>query len=422
MSSSYRRRQAPVSNGALAAAALCLAAARAGAASWDLNPRLEVGGTVNDNYRLAETSADRVRVSGALVDAQFAMRSLTPRSELTIVPRVHSIYFPHDGADRSTDGFLDLDGEYRTQKSAVGATAQYADENVISSELLPANFPGVGLGEIVGGTSGRVNVYNRRRLARVAPLLNYDFTPRRHLHLDAEYLNASFNRNLLQQMGFRNAYGSAGMAFDVSPRATFTVRGVASRFEPDGSPNSTARYGIETQWDVRRSRIANLYLRLGAERTAARTAVGTLGSTGAVGGAGISCSYQITQFVLDAVRDLAPSAAGAVAVHDELRFRMLRGLRPRLSGFVGVRAVRLRGAEQKAIAIQGSDYVAGSAGLELRITRNYRLSGTYDYTWQHFQGEPHAAANAVALSIIYQPVSRFEPLPLSYGVGTERHE
>jgi len=422
MSSSYRKQRALVSNGALAAAALCLAAVRAGAASWDLNPRLEVGGTVNDNLRLAETAADRVRVAGAAVDAQLAMRSLTPRSALTILPRVHSTYFPHDSADRSTDGFLDLDGEYRTLKSVVGATAQYADETVISSELLPANFPGVSLGEIVGSTSGRVSVRNRRRLERVAPLFTHDFTPRRHLHLDAEYLNASFDRNLLQQMGFRNAYGSAGLAFDLSPRATFTVRGVASRFEPDGSRNTTARYGIETQWNLRRSQIANLYLRLGADRTEARSALGTLGSTGAVGGAGISWSYQITQFVLDAVRGLAPSAAGAVVVHDELRFRVLRALRPRLSGFVGVRAVRMRGAEQKAIPIQGSDYVAGSAGLELRITRNYRLSGTYDYTWQHFQGEPHAAANAVALSIIYQPVSRFEPLPLSSGVGTERRE
>src|SRR5882724_466469 len=93
MSSSYRKQRALVSNGALAAAALCLAAVRAGAASWDLNPRLEVGGTVNDNLRLAETAADRVRVAGAAVDAQLAMRSLTPRSALTILPRVHSTYF-----------------------------------------------------------------------------------------------------------------------------------------------------------------------------------------------------------------------------------------------------------------------------------------------------------------------------------------
>ncbi|TLY64637.1 MAG: hypothetical protein E6K52_01310 [Gammaproteobacteria bacterium] len=68
-----------MSNGALAAAALCLAAARAAAASWDLNPRLEVGGTANDNYRLAETSADRVRVSGA---SSTSMASTVRRSPL----------------------------------------------------------------------------------------------------------------------------------------------------------------------------------------------------------------------------------------------------------------------------------------------------------------------------------------------------
>jgi hypothetical protein len=66
------------------------------------------------------------------------------------------------------------------------------------------------------------------------------------------------------------------------------------------------------------------------------------------------------------------------------------------------------------INVQNRDYVAGETGFEWQMTRDYRIVGAYDYTWQRFQGEPTAAANAVALSIVYQPVSRYEhmgPLP-----------
>jgi hypothetical protein len=433
MSSSYRKGRDTL-NGTIALAAAvraaartalvagaALAAARASAANWDFNPRVEAGGTYNDNYRLAESGFPKTHVGGALVDAQFGIRSLEPTSELSILPRIHSTYFPTDSADQSTDGFLDLKGEYRTQKSDLAAVAQYANETVITSELLEATFPGVVLGQLVGGQSGRVTTQNRRQLERFAPTLTHDFTQRRHLHLDAEYLNASYNKNnVFEQIGFRNLSGSAGLGFDVTQRSTFTVRGVAARFEPNGSPNVTNRYGIETQWDMRRSQVEHIYLRLGVDRTEAQSSGPTFGTTGLVGGAGISWTYQITQFVLDGLRGLSPSASGAVVTQDEVRFRILRAFRPRLSGFVGVRGVSLRGADQKAIAIQGSDYVAVAAGMEFQITRSYRVSGTYDYTWQHFQGEPHAASNGVTLTIIYQPLSKYEPLPEFKGIPRER--
>jgi hypothetical protein len=144
MWSSYRKgRGAPNGSIALAAAVraaakaalvagAALAAAKASAANWDFNPRIEAGGTYSDNYRLAESGFPKTHVGGALLDAQFGIRSLEPRSELSILPRVHTTYFPNDSADQSTDGFLDLKGEYRTQKSVLGAIAQYANETVFT--------------------------------------------------------------------------------------------------------------------------------------------------------------------------------------------------------------------------------------------------------------------------------------------------
>ena len=390
------------------------------ASSWDFNPRVEIGGMYNDNYRLAQDAADKVNVSGATLDAQLGMRLLTQTSEIALVPRITSSYFPNDTHDESTNGYFDLKAGHKTLKGNYGIVGQYANESVIYSELLPASFPGVGLGEIVGSESGRVSVINRRRLGRLAPTMTYDLTPLRHLHLDAEYLNATFDKSALQQIGFKNFMARAGMGFDLSQKTTFTASVIGTRFEPDGL-NITNSYGVETQLDVHPTQITRYYFRLGAVRSVADFPTGHISSTGLTGGAGVTWTYQVTQYVLDAVQGVSPSSSGAVVDHSEVRFRVVRAFRPRLSGFVGVRAITLRGAVGQGLQVQGSDYLAGTGGFEFQMTRNYRLAGEYDYTWERFQGEPNAAANAVILSIVYQPLSRYEPLPDLNGLPAERH-
>jgi hypothetical protein len=78
---------------------------------------------------------------------------------------------------------------------------------------------------------------------------------------------------------------------------------------------------------------------------------------------------------------------------------------------LAARYVRVRGASQTILGVQGSDYAAASAGLQFQITPNYRLATEYDYTWQKFEGEPYAASNGISVSIIWQPQSRYRPIP-----------
>ena len=380
------------------------------AAGWDYSPRIEIGGMYNDNYRLAQSSVDKIHVSGALLDAQFGMRLLTPTSELSMVPKIVSSYFPNDTADQSTNGYFILGADHKTLKGNYGIAGQYANESVIFSELLPADFPGVGLGQVVG-ENGRVSVRNRRTLERLAPSMTYDLTPRRHLHLDAEYLHASFSHNLIQQIGFNNVSAKAGMGFDVSKTSTFTANLLGARFEPNGSFGKTNSFGFDAQWDLRRTDIMRYYFRLGAVNSRSDVSFGTKTSTGVVGGTGVSWTYQVTQYVFDAVRAVTPTSTGSVENHNEVRFRVVRAFRPLLQGFVGVRAVVMRGAVGQGLDVQGSDYLAGTAGFYYQLTQKYRLAGEYDYTYQKFEREPNAASNSVGLSIIYQPWSKYEPLP-----------
>jgi len=416
------------------------------AANWELLPRIEGGGTYNDNYRMANTSTGKLQVYGPYIDAQLDAQLVSPTSKLEIVPRVRSDDYPTDHADQSTDGFLDIDWDTKTQRSDFTGVATYANETVILSELLPATFPGVALGQVVPAQGGVVSFHNREQLEHVAPDYTFDFTQRTHLNLQAAYDRASFNHSLIQQVGYDNYSGQAGLLFNVTPLSTLSINGLGSRFRPQEGGQASTTYGVNLEWDLVHSQIAHFYARIGDNRTRSdvtntttvttstprrgrpplvttttTTTYGTVTTNGVTGGVGVDLRYQVTEVTVDFLRALAPSDAGAEVVSDELRFRVLHAFQPRLSGFFGVRGVRLRGtSNQAALAITGEDYVAAEGGFEYQFTQSWRMQATYDYTWQRFQGTPSASSNAVGLAIIYQPLSRYEPLPEFTGIPRER--
>ena len=399
-----------------------LMGATAHAGNWDFNPRVEVGAEYDDNYRLAPSGQGKVSAYGSVADVSFTERLLDPRYEFDISPRVHNTFLPNDHTDQSTDGYIDLSGKYNTQRAQIGAVFNYSNETVIASELLSASFPGEGLGQTTGEETGFVSIHNRRQMERFLPNFSYDFSQRWHLKADAQYENASFSNNfsetqgtsnlIIAQQGFKDYYGRAGVQYDFSPRYDLVSYVSGAKFLPDGSTTDTLRYGVEETFEARPSQVLQYYARLGVNEVHAHTLVdGNIDKTLVVGGAGVTWTYQLSQYTADFIRDLSPSAGGAVVEHDEVRGRILKALTPRLYGVLAARYVRVRGASQTILGIVGSDYSAASGSLQYQITRNYRISGEYDFTWQRFQGQPSSRSNGFILSLIWQPLSRYNPVP-----------
>lgn len=424
MSLSFRNSLAVSARVVLAGATLAPAAllgSKAHAGNWDFNPRVELGAQYSDNYRLAP-SGQKVDAYGTIADLSFTERLVDPRYEFDITPRLHNTFLPNDHTDQSTDGYLDLNGTYHTQRATIGALLNYANETVISSELLSASFPNQGLGQTTGEETGLVSFHNRRELERFAPNFSYDFSQRLHLRSDAQYENVSFSRNIAEtqagtnlviaQQGFKDYYGKAGLQYDFSQRYDLVSYFEGAKFLPDSAATDTERYGVEETFEARPNQVVQYYGRIGVNQVHAHTLVdGNIDKTLLVGGAGISWTYQLSQYTADFIRDLSPSAGGAVVQHNEIRGRMVRALTPRLYTVVAARYVRVRGASDIILGVVGSDYTAASGALQYQITRNYRISGEYDFTWQRFQGEPTARSNAFVLSIIWQPLSRYNPVP-----------
>ncbi|HEV2444104.1 MAG TPA: hypothetical protein VGT07_16390 [Steroidobacteraceae bacterium] len=440
MSSSCRRLYVVLGAGTL----IGLLPGSSRADNWEVLPRIEAGGTYNDNYRMSNISADELKVYGPYIDASLDAQLVSPTSKLEFVPRIRSDDYPPDHADQSTDGFLDMDWDTKTLRSDFSGAASYANETVIYSELLPATFPGVALGQAVGGESGLVSFRNREQLEHAAPNFTYDFTQRTHLNLQAQYDRATFNHSQIQQVGYDNYSGQAGLLFNVTQLSTLSVYGVGARFSPQETGHDATTYGAYVQWDLVHSQIAHFYARVGDNRTKSdvtntttvttgpvqpgvppatvtQTTSGTVTSNGVTGGIGVDLRYQITEVTIDFLRSLSPSDAGAEVVSDDLRFRVLHAFTQRFSGFLAARGIRLRGASsQTLLAITGEDYATAETGVDYQFTQSFRVEAKYDYIWQRFQGQPNASSNAVEVAFIYQPLSRYEPLPELNGIPQER--
>ncbi len=67
---------------------------------------MEAGYRYSDNYHLGPPGTE-VDVSGGEADAQVAFRTLDPRTQIEITPRVLATYFPDEPDDDSVDGYLD---------------------------------------------------------------------------------------------------------------------------------------------------------------------------------------------------------------------------------------------------------------------------------------------------------------------------
>jgi hypothetical protein len=398
------------------ALALCLFAMQAGAAGWEFEPRIIAEAMYDDNYRLSEIPGAEIDVAGVFLDAELGFRSETPRTVAQFRPRVRTSVFPDAESEESTDTFLGLGWQQRSQRLESRVELDYADESVVTSEVLPAIFPDVDLGDVVIGDGGRVSVRNRRELISAKPSVSYAWTPRHRIDAGLTYFDASYDENLLEQSGFRDLMLNGGITSEFSQRDSLSARLRLGTYEPDGARDDTERLGFEGEWVRRFSPTVRFYLRAGAETAETEVRVldaqrlpvtMTVSDTSIIGGLGAAWSYQVTEILLDAVRSVAPSSAGVVVDRDELRLRMRRELRARLAVFGNMRGVRTQGSVEDLAGVRDREYFTTRLGLEWRMTRALRILGAVDYAWQEFENEPtDATSNAIVLTFIYEPRRR----------------
>ena len=99
------------------------AASSATAANWEIAPRVEAGYRYSDNYHLGLPGTE-VEVSGAEADAAVTFRTLDPRTQVEITPRVEGTYFGSGSEDNLGNYFLDASILDSTPRRRIGVEAE----------------------------------------------------------------------------------------------------------------------------------------------------------------------------------------------------------------------------------------------------------------------------------------------------------
>jgi len=370
------------------------------AQNWEFAPRLELGYMFNDNYRL-DPPGDEIEVSGGLLDLRLPIRLIDPVRRAELAPRVRATFFPDERDEDSNDYFLSGLFEQRTARQLFGINGEISREDVVRSEL-PTSSIDSNLGDPQLGDSGRVIQRNRRDMLRVTPYWQYEVSERHRAEAGAHFFDASFEETFVgAQQDFQDYGVYAGWGFRMSQRSLVLGRVRASRYETLFESDA---YGAEVEWRADYSQTAHLYLRLGGQQTdiARRNASA---ETSVIAGAGGRWTWPTTNAFVDLTRSVGPTSAGAVVERTQLRLRLDRAVRPRLSIFGGARGTRDESVSEDAYPTR--EYLAGELGFDWRITRQWSVLGVYRYIWQEYSDEPSdAASNSAMVGVVYEPGRR----------------
>ena len=380
----------------LVAVPLALAACTtASAANWEVSPRVMAGYRYSDNYRLDLPSAE-VEVSGAEADVGVTFRTVDPRTNFEITPRVNATYFPDEKDEDSTDYYLTGGFSDVTPRRRLNVPFMYSDEYVVDSEL-PEAGEGGGLGEPEQGDSGRFIQRNRRDFFRIAPSMSYDISQRYRMELNAHYLQADFENQLPGfQQDFSEVGAGAGFGFLTSPRSALLVRGLVSQYE---TTTTTDAYGGEVEWNTQYSENSRAYVRVGAQQTKPERGSS---DTNVIAGAGGQWASQRNTLFLDFTRSVGPVSAGTVVERHQLRIRIDHDVSQRFALRAGARLSRDEEVEDGTYPTR--EYAIGELGFEWRWLRQWSLIGSYNYRWQEYEDEPSdASASAFLIGIVYEP-------------------
>jgi hypothetical protein len=377
----------------------------AAAAEMQYNPRVEVGVSYDDNANRSGTGANKVKTFGEDVDARLEVRGIEPTGEWRVTPAVEGAQYPGHSELNSNGEFLYFYGIEHGPRYEASAYGYLSSQSLLKNYLPTAAFAG-GLGQPEPGqTIGNLESI-RQNQGYIAPAYSLQMTPRRKLELNATFVDARYNHELVGgYTDYTSVAGTAALVLQATQTGSVALRVIGGSFNPDFG-FTTNTYGFETEWEGHFSPNKQYYVRLGVERSAFSAPSSTMrnpaSKTTASGGVGAHWIYQVTEIFADLTRNVAPTPQGYSVTESQLRLRLSRRVTERLAGFVGARAIIEDPVSNSVVNVPTQHYTYATTGFEWRLLRQFSLVGSYDFTRSKYLG-PWAQSNTVHLSFIYEP-------------------
>jgi hypothetical protein len=381
------------------------------ATDYEFNPRVDLSVGYDNNVNLVSPSADKIDSADGMIDARADFIAKEANWIWRATPEVDGYYYPSNTEIDSNGEFLYLYGERNGPRYTLELNAYVWSQSLLRN-YLPTSGIGTNLGVAEQGTTLLSLANARQDLAYLDPKYTLQITQRERLELEGNYTNSTYNNNLDGATNYRDYGGSAGLVIQATPTGSLTLRARAQQFKPD-ELLTTDTYGGELEWDGKLSPNRQYYLRVGAERSsfsgsavlvAGEPPVSDVpGTTSVTGGLGAQWTWQVTELFLDALRDVEPTGLGYAVARSQVRLRLERRFTPRLAGFIGARTIYDDPINEdvEPNTARASHYNYATTGFEWRFTRQFTMTGAYEYTSLHYGAT--GISSAVRLSLIYEP-------------------
>jgi hypothetical protein len=382
-----------------------LTATPALATDYEVNPRVELAGGYNDNLNLG-TSSNEIAAADGMAVARVELLAKEPNWQWRATPEVRGTWYADHASYNSNGEALYLDGMRSGQRYGLDLFAFGASQSLITNYLPTANISS-GLGTSQPGTTLATPASIRQNLGYVRPSYELDMTQRSRLELNLEYSDVTYTQQIQGYANYRDFGGAAGWVLKATPTGSITLRAAGAGFQPDVG-RAADTYRLDVQWDGKFSETKHYYLRVGGARTnlsgsLAGEAAASSSTSTVTGGVGAQWTYTLTEIFVDLTRDVEPTGQGYPVNRDQLRLRVARRFTQRLAGFLGAQAIHddpVPGSV--APTVQAQRYNYSTVGFEWRFVRGFSVIGAYNFTDYH-NGESTAQANAVRLSLVYEP-------------------
>lgn len=411
--------------------ALALASAAAfstASAAWDTVSDIRMGLEANDNPRLGQRPVNRPQdvldsqdhtAVRALMDARFRLSNFGPRGNVFIQPRVRLDTYA-DNVDQDLkrkDGYLYAQGRRTWRRSAIGITANFARESILSSELIDSGIGNIGtdiIGEPVDTDTGElILLQEHRNRAIVAPYANFAITERSGLGLEARYLDLTYSgAQFPGRSDISETLFGISVSRTIDDRTEASARLYASDFTAVVTQNETRTVGVEGRFSRELNEIWSFNLAAGIQRSAFAFLAfdGTPIDNAAANytfALGFGKQTETSAFALDLLRTTNPSATGYLTERNEFRILYQRQMSQRLTASAALRAIQARALDESE-RVSGRDIARLSLALKWAFTPTWSLNFGYEAVSQDFVDRLRAdgEANLIAIGISYQGRAR----------------
>ncbi len=367
------------------------------AAEYSLAPHVSLQTRFNDNIRMTTRPHDNVL--GVILDAEADIGVATPRSSLSITPRMRkSNYTSKDKLD-SVNWFMDLNASHAlSERHYLGLSANYDIESTLTSELLD---------------TGLTQTTKDRTTRSINPNYTFVYSDRDSIQMAYGYTKVQYADGLGSGLvDYTYRLVSANGIHQLNDTDSVSLLLYTTRFETPQTRSRTRSYAAQASVSRQFSETLQGTIGFGLIHSRFKFLQASLpfglpvtvesSATGKLFQFNLEKDWERSKLEASLTRNVSPSGRGSQSTTDELILKGSHRLAETLSGHIELRYSERKGEGDAINPALDSTLSMISARLRWRFSPYWSVIGAYRYHRTKFTTATSAAdSNALLLTLRY---------------------